>query len=304
MKFRAVFPGIWLTILMLILRGEASSKSGYLLFGGTDSDIASEPNVIAENGILKMWYTAGWNAPEIYYRTSSDGFTWSSGVSVFSTNSPAHAIVVKFEDTYYLYYVNAATNDLHRATSKDGIAWSDPTLIFAHNAFDWETQWGNPCIWRDGDTWRGFFEYLQPSGNWQLAYFTSADGLHWRHITHPILSLQPTPGGDVGGPFILYEGQKRDGLYHLVYHGNTNPTGLPTDIYYATSPDTVTWTIQNGRHPILAHSGIDPEYDQIADPVIVEFHGKTFIYFDAMNNNTPAGYLEAVIWSRWVRRGN
>lgn len=271
------------------------------LFGGANASAAHEPTVIAENGILKMWYGAGWGTGVINYATSVDGLTWTQYGSnpVYSAISVSGPFVVKFDGIYYMYMAdNGGTGALYLSTSTDGITWSAATVIFAANAYVWEIAWGNPYVWREGYTWYGLFEYRQPSGgNFQMSLFSSPDGISWTLIQQPVLSLRPGTGGDVGNAFMPYGVQKRNGLYHVWYHGNTNTTTLPTEIYHATSPDLTTWTITNSGNPILTHNAGTYEKDQIGDPSIIEFNNQTFLYYDGIDNGTNSSWISVLTYT-------
>ena len=82
-----------------------------------------------------------------------------------------------------------------------------------------------------------------------------------------------------------------DGLYHMYYHAAkgdyTDPHGnLPTDIYHAYSSDKINWTVVS-PNPILTHLGGSTfEFDQAADPYIVESGGQCWMYYTGENNVT------------------
>lgn len=275
------------------------------LFGGLSSSAALEPNVINESGTLKMWYTGG-PTGQLNYATSTDGLKWTqygsnpvlgNGGSGYG-GTLASSFVVKFGSTYHVYFRQPSSGDLKHSTSSDGLTWAAPTTILTAAAFAWETQWGNPYVWQEGATWYGLFEYLQPAGgNWQISLFSSSDGLSWSLVNKPLSGLQAVGGGDVGGPFMPYGTQKVNGLYQVWYHGTTNSGVLPTDLYHASSSDLSSWTLADSGSPILTHLGYNPEYDQVADPSLVEFNNQTFIYFTGVNNVSGYNVIQVIVFN-------
>lgn len=285
-----IFTGFRFPVRSLVYTGD----NKWIRYRGNPLWHGGEPRALADGDILKMWYgsTNGLN-----YATSPDGYNWAQyvGNPVFTEHHPAHGRVSKIDGRFYYYYVDVSTNDLYLTISTDGIHWCSSVLVFAHNTFVWETAWGNPYVWREGVVWHGLFEYAKPGSNWQISLFESANGTSWTLIKQQLASLQPGGAiGDAGGPDMLDGANKHNGLYYVWYHGNTNTTGLPTDIYYATSPDLINWTIGNDGNPILVHSGSTPEIDQVADPSIIEFHGKLFLYFTADDNTHPDNVKSAI----------
>lgn len=273
------------------------------LFGGANAAAAFEPTVFIEDGIFKMWYVKGWTAPRtLNYATSPDGLTWTQygGNPVLNLGLGTvveHIGMVKVNGLWHLYFGDI-NSDLNHSQSADGITWSTPTVVIAHNAYVWSVGWGNSFIWLEGYTWYMLLD--SNSGTvpyWHEALFTSTDGLSWTLVSSPTVSgLDPGGVGMSGGMWMMYP-QKRHGLYHQWYHGS--PTGaseFPTDLYHATSPDLLTWTILNSGNPILSHSGSGIETNQIADACLVEWNNKTFMYFEGGNNSTNTFEIEVATW--------
>ena len=133
-----------------------------------------------------------------------------------------------------------------------------------------------------------------PNGIWQIHLFLSHDGLIWTLANDglPLSQLQRHPGGMYGGPSLatvngrLTPKNPRDGLYHLWFHATTNHTGnLPTDIYHASSPDLIDWSVASPATPVLEHQGRGFSFDQVADPSVVMVDGKEpLMYYDGDNN--------------------
>lgn len=270
------------------------------LFGANGESGASEPTLIVEADTVKMWYTFGWATGYIDYATSSDGLTWtqhghtighSTGTSGYGGNC-FHSSVVKIDGLYYLYFADDNDGNLWRAVSTDGTSWEAPVQSIAKTAYSWSLGWDNTLVWREGTTWHLLVEaHPSAGGPWGTWHFTGSDGLHWTpSSTSNIASLMPFGTNQVGGPFMSTPLPRRDGLYHLWYHGGSTSAApeTPTGIYHATSSDLLTWTILNGGQPLLSPpSG----WDQVADPCIVEKAGQIYLYYTRVNIATPTNYI-------------
>lgn len=263
------------------------------LFGGVDSASAQEASVMVENGIFKMWYTHDTTTSpttgtrHMNYATSVDGVTWSqygsnpvlggggSGYSGFVV----HSHVFKADGVYYCFFADDNNGNLMRSTSTDGVTWTTPVQVIASNAVAWSSGWNNSYIWEEGNVWNMLIEGY--STEFQITRATSTDkGLTWTFPTGAFLTTLRYSSGMYGGPWMMTPIQKRDGVYHLWYHASTAVGGLPTDIYHATSKDLNTWTTDGS--PVFSRpSG---SFDQVADPSIVEWKGKTYLYYERVNN--------------------
>lgn len=276
------------------------------LFGGVFDNGALEPNVIIEDGIFKMWYTAGWFTPQLNYATSPDGITWTdygsnpvlgNGGSGYAGTFVAHDGFVKLDGVYYLYFADGSFGNLMRSTSLDGIVWTAPVLSIANNAYAWSVGWANNYVWREGYTWYMILETrVTTAQTWRLALFSSTDGLNWTVLSGTFLtSLEPAGVGGASGPWMMTP-QKRNGVYHLWYHGTTTAATVPGKIFHATSTDLLNWTITNSGNPILSPTGISPEIDQVADPCVVEWNNKTYLYFEGVDNGSALNKIEVLTW--------
>lgn len=126
---------------------------------------------------------------------------------------------------------------------------------------------------------------------WEIHLFKSTDGgTTWtaQNSGNPLTSLQIHAGGAYGGPGI-YPTQV-GGLYQLWYHAVNASGDLPTDIYRATSPDLINWTPIT-PNPVLTHLGSGFEFDQVADPCVVEVAGTSYLFYDGDNNGTSTAAI-------------
>lgn len=254
-----------------------------------------EPNVIYDSG-WKMWYGGGWGNPAIGYATSSDGITWTKyasnpvlGQGGSGIAGPAlRNTVLKVGATYYLYYADAnPLGNIKVATSADGIAWTVQGTALANNAATWATGFQNTAVTILNGVW-----YMLVDGyngtTFELAYATSADGLTFTlgNSGNQISSLQVAAGGTYGSPELLRLG----GVWHAWYLAVNGTGNLPTDIYHATSSNLVAWT-RSPTGPVLTHTGISPEVDQVADPDVIVQSSVAYLYYAAMDNASSAGVI-------------
>lgn len=108
--------------------------------GSADSFAASDPSVIRDGGVWKMWYTGDdSNWKRIAYATSTDGVTWSKGGSVLAPEDPGvnanlsegafAPTVYKTGSTYVMLFggrkLTSGTyaTKILSATSADGVTW-------------------------------------------------------------------------------------------------------------------------------------------------------------------------------------
>lgn len=257
-----------------------------------EGDAVQEPSILVENGVWKMWYRGGgWPAETtlaVGYATSPDGITWTKygsdpvyggGGSSMAGNDGGQPEVLKVGSTYYLYATNNDIPRVNVATSTDGIAWTTQTSSITLPSGG--TLWGNRVVWKEGAAWKMLQEAMAAS-LWQIYLYTSSDGLAWSigNSGNPLSTLQVFAGGMYGGPNLRVIGD----LYHVWYHATPNAGNLPTNIYHATSNDLITWT-QTGL--VLEHLGSGFEFDQVADPDIVEVAGTSYLFYDGDDNVPP-----------------
>jgi hypothetical protein len=252
-----------------------------------------EPSVLYDGGLFKMWYGGGWASGAIGYATSVDGITYTkyasnpvigqggSGIAGFA----ARVNVIKVGATFYGYYSDASGGgNLKVTTSTDGIAWGTPVVALAAGT------WANSTILIDPTgTWHMLVE-KNAGSFWEIHYYTSANGITWtaQNSGNPLTTLQVHSGGTYGGACLLP--YPINGLYHAWFHASPGTGVLPDDIYHATSPDFITWTII-GAAPVLARGSEPAGTDQLADPCVVEINGTSWLYYDLDNNTTSTASI-------------
>jgi hypothetical protein len=259
----------------------------------------SEPTVIFDGGIFKMWYVAGWTGGVgIGYATSLDGFVWTKqfltgpifGRMVGGFLYAAHPYVVKVGLTYYLYFSSHAyPATIYVATSADGFNFNTPVAAVAPGTNDVSPS--NSFVWKEGATWYMIYDSFHTGlTGYGMFLASSSDGVAWTKVAE-LTSLQFR--GTVGGPTVVKVGS----TYHMWLIATSDEGGyvLPSDVYYATSTNRVDWTIQNDSYPILARQE-DWEYDQLADPEVLEVGGNTFFYHDGLHNGLARSRIGLAIF--------
>ena len=254
----------------------------------------SDPWVIKENSVYKMWYTAGGlNYPtdtelrsRICYAESWDGITWSKyganpvldvdyngswdslGVETVSVIiDPAAPLNARYKMWYAGQTFNSYRYEIGYAFSPDGINWQKyPTPVLQVGAAN---EWDNgflegPSVIFDGTTYKmwycGYDVTVNGSGTdgqANIGYAESSDGISWvKSPQNPVMTV--TAGEwdavSVQDPHVLY-----DGLYYMWYGGN-EVDGYGQQVGYATSADGIQWT-KSGANPVLTKGGVG-EWDR------------------------------------------
>ena len=263
-----------------------------------------EPQVIWQPATksLRMWYRGGgFGHPKaIGIADSTDGGrTWTRHPAnpVFS-GGPAGGpwVYVDRAGTYWMYMSDEDFGVPPRvvlATSDDGVAWKNASATSASvvplppNG----SLWGNRAVWQDAQLgWVMLHEVMTlPHRVWEIFLYRGTGPLHWTVANdgRPLRQLQQHAGSMYGGMHIAtvdgaFQPRGSDGLFHIWYHAGANGN-LPTDIYYATSPDLLDWT--TGSKPVISHQGAGTfAYDQTADPSPGTFGTTAFMAYDGDNN--------------------
>ncbi len=139
------------------------------IIGSIDSYSVAHPDVMFENGIYRMWYTASdSNNRRIAYASSSDGVTWARGGLVVDVGSTANdglgawaPAVSKDASEYKMFYTGWKTVSggmtvqakLLLQTSPDGTGWSHgPVSLNTGSGFDGSNLSQGSMIYDPADT--------------------------------------------------------------------------------------------------------------------------------------------------------
>lgn len=300
MKHRALIAVLIVLLIVLLaiwtrttsaLPSEWSRYVGnpILSAGAIDWEITnnSEPSIIYEDGLWKMWYTGGGSHCSMGYATSSDGLAWTKyadnpilGHGRGDVDNACHSSVFKYQETYYAYFSSdggTVNTEIYRAVSPDGIHWKAdevPSIPVGE-----QDRWNaNSFVWVEDGIWHLLYDTRRDASEpWQMWAAISADGITWTKSNGPLIDLQIN-GGTYGAPFVRKEGA----IYHLWYCASVGKNStLPTDIYEATSTDLQHWTRKTD--PVLIRNG-GYESDQVCDPFIITVNGETRLYYSMGDN--------------------
>lgn len=279
-----------------------------------------EPTVRYESGIWKMWYTGGGANVGMGYTqclgdpTIASNWTKSAGNPVLGQGGSGVAgfvsgtYVTKIAGTYQCFYYDAlGGGNLKRTSSADGLAWAAPATAIAKGAVGGAPGgWANSTAWFDGANYWLFVEASTngPGGPpWAAWLFkngsiTNDGGWVVQNGGNPLTTLQVAgyARGYGQGPNIAeIDGADSFVVYPtdtLWYHVQRQVAGRDTtDIThaYTIDPGFVTFT-QSGVFD-LKHSGTQYEFDQVADPCVLQVGGKSYLFYTGENSVSFAGYI-------------
>jgi predicted GH43/DUF377 family glycosyl hydrolase len=166
-----------------------------------------------------------------------------------------------------------------------------------------------PCVIKDGvDPTKPFvmwFEGFNQTGtkHEQIGWAKSADGQTWTINAAPVFSHSGTVGkfdrNGVGDPSVLLD----SGTYKMWYTGRE--TGQKNKIGYATSPDGITWTRQNGGNPVLSNSAAAFESVAVYGPAVIKDGADYHMFYTGVDGAgvTRIGHAtstDGITWTKTV----
>ena len=289
-----------------------------LLIPSTTEQAFSEPSVLYENGMWRMWYRVGWtNLQGIFYATSSDGIHWTRYGHV--TND-YHAHVIRYNSTTLLMYAHGLVTQ----HSSDGIHWYNFTEQYGlwpnpwlNQADPYPNEFGTigntePVLLPNGtyliyyESWNCNSRNENPRGQpcsrldtvWSMNEATTPDGINsWtRSPSNPLLGgIGATSVYSAANPNVLY---RNDVYYAFVNYYIENTYFVET---LATSPDGIHFTFNYGpTNPVLsidAERTANPYCNQVGDAWALPRPDGLYLYYDA-DANVPANDTQshASIW--------
>lgn len=285
------------------------------------ADRSGEPSAIVspDGGTLYVYgYDGRW--------ATNDGLHWSAKETLVRTGAPNNAQPEHANTNYIdgIYYTVGALNDTDRElglfTSTDGLnfTYRGKVLEKSDITVDGETvmTWGNSYIVKDADTYYLYIEAkLTNNVNfWDIYLCTCSDPLldngdgtvgDWTYsgtgaiVTDEISSVDLRAHGNpdiakgpdnrpirVNGKWFMY--------YHVTYNGYMH-------IYRAYSSDLETWTV-DGR--IINNRDVPTAGESSAgnaDHALIEFKGKTYLFYTWNINSVYTPYIKYVIDDRPFR---
>lgn len=264
----------------------------------------SEPCVIYESGVFKMWCSkGGWGVENGYigYATSIDGITW-----VHSALNPIvygfRPAILKYNGVYYLYVINGDGSgagvqfDLY--TSSDGVAFTlDTATILVKGGLGAWDEYGieNRFVWIENSTWYMLYEASGAIGGisrYRTGLATSSDGRSWtKDVVHnPVIDISRGSGR-------MWIRKIGSHYYCWIHNG-----GLPMQIYRMRSTDLFTWTEYPAIDSVFIrkaiNEGLGSAMGQVVDPFMLEYNNKVYLFYNAQINGTnpvTAGYIKMAI---------
>ncbi len=186
----------------------------YNVEGGWDTRHAYHPNVMKENGIYKMWYTANNGTySRILYAESTNGKDWQAPIRAMDRGQVPdswdsyHAYspsVIRDEGVYKMWYAahNNSNVRIAFATSDDGINWNRPSKTMNFNQDgSWDDVHAHlPFVLKDGDRYHLWYAGYSGS-NYRLIHremhahdeYQYTDGKMWSNL-EPEVNLESMIG--------------------------------------------------------------------------------------------------------------
>jgi len=236
----------------ITLAGKVGRAGGVAL---SNSGIESDPHVMRDGGLLKMWFTTANATPphdlRSAYAESDDGLTWrlvddaaiQPTAGTFDGNGVETVSVARDGDKLVAYYTGDEPPDgsirfaIGRAVSTDGIAWEKHATPVIAPALAWEQPFCEddactkriggplePSVIFDGSTYRMWYAALGALGevpSFRVGYATSADGITWERRADPVFTAGPA--GTWDEVLVSHTNVVADpgGGYHLFYFGSS-----------------------------------------------------------------------------------
>jgi hypothetical protein len=283
--------------------------SSPVLTGTSWSEKAAVPVVIFEQDTFKMWFASN---DRIAYAKSIDGINWiTNNNPVFPDGSPGAwdegrypGTVLRVNDTLKMWYSGSSDGfnfeiSIGYAWSMDNITWNIlPDSVLANGepgTWD-ETGVFQPVVYYDGSIYHMWYSGFEGTSWWDPmmeGYATSTDGINWTKYPDPVLTL----GEDgsfydvwvVGTSILFFENE-----FHMWFAGWDGTSTSPFRYWrigYATSPDGVTWTVENDNEPVVdvGESGTwDDIWARYCSVLIHEDHLK--MWYDGKGDELNIGY--------------
>lgn len=215
--------------------------------------------------------------------------------------------VIKRESEYKLWHDGNSGSGwrIGLASSADGVSsWvrSLSAVIDVGSSNGWETETATPTVIYNDDLGKYQMWYtsinslywISGHDRFRLKYAISDDGINWDEYNGWVLtgSLgQWDSGGIARGISVIY----LNGTYHLWYSA-TNDNDLTVNPYwrigYATSPDGIHWTKQNGGNPVIEPTTLW-ELNNISYPHVIVDSGMFKIWYAASQADLPTKFVYA-----------
>jgi len=229
---------------------------------GWDSSAVGMASV-ATNGVnYKMAYSSYNGRWQIGIAESSDGISWTKSIS-----NPISGLLIEGRDShdpslifngsnYEMWFsssLGGGSSDfkIYHAVNLSSDIWvTTPTTPVFQASQGWDSGGiSTPRVIKIGSMYQMWYAASSPGSSWKIGYATSTDGLNWTpYAGNPV--LYPTKSWEFSqmvGPSVIYDGTQ----YHMWY--NTNNSGSPFNVCYATSSNGTTWDKPADKNPVLTN---------------------------------------------------
>ncbi len=250
-----------------------------------DGKSVSNPTVLFDGNIYKMWYTGLNGNMRIGYAESKDGIHWEkyAGNPVLDLGEPgswdsehvANPTVIYDGNIYKMWYTGCDKNmRIGYAESKDGIHWEkyagNPVIDLGAWSTCPQSDIWSPSVVFDGAGYKMW--YTSFDERMKIGYAESIDGIHWsKYTSAPVLESGISGAWDdrgVWAPCVIFHNSE----YKMWYSGWN---GDSVRIGFAESRDGINWV---KRFPIPAlETGTTGEWDYhyVSTPTVI-FDGTNY----------------------------
>jgi len=233
---------------------------------GPDSSQAHNPTVLYHDSKYKMWYTGSDGAKaRICYAESADGVTWEKVEGAETKGCVMDVTAGKFDS--------------------DGC--------------------NSPRVILDGSTYKMMYSGQNGSGNLQIGYATSSDGIAWTKQNSGDEVIALGTGGAWDDVHVTPGSIIKDGsTFKLWYAGHD---GAHYRIGYATSSDCITWA-ENSTY-VMNISGTtsgEPDSNTVSRPCVIKDGALYKMFYtgvDAVGYNTLL-YAVSSDGENWIKKGS
>ncbi len=356
---------------VLATRTDTTSTDGKIAYGGTTDGVGDYGGIYGgaiiqeDDNSFKAWYAAfdGSIHYRTFYATSPDGLTWTKydnsfpGIRSDTTSFNGKLVegtvgtgdddyihsksVIKDGNEYKMWYTGSdGTNyTIFYATSPDGKVWTKydnsieapsnttgtngriPLGLAGSGDDDYVM---NPSVILDNGTYKMWYSgYDGGAGGYRIYYATSPDGLTWTKYNNSIPDNSDTTSTDgripkgtsgMGDDYFAYAPSViKDGSTYKMWYTGYNQSAARYAVYYATSPDGLTWTKYdntylsennttgtNGRLPV----GTNNKADDVGayNPAVIkdgDVYKMWYQAYDGSNNRIAYAYSsDGLTWTK------
>ena len=249
---------------------------------------------------------------------TEDGMTWAEPIPLAfdSAFTPEHVGVCMIDGTYFLIGPDSTEKELRLYTSTDGInfTYMGIPLKIGYEFISGETvsMWGNPYVIKTDGTYYLFIEARSGNRYWDIFLVTCTDPFvanedgsigNWQNNdVNPIID-KPFPhsseGQTTGNPDFIKGMDNRpihhDGKWYMLFHVTWNNYSY---IFRGYSYDLRHWVSEGGIFDNRDTPTDGMQSPGNADQAIIEFKGRTYLFYTWDINSSHVFYIRYMIDDR------